>query len=160
MESFSLDNINWINMGGGAVLLAGLLALSVIDWRTFRLPNRLTFPLIIAGLVYSFFIDALMSALLGAAIGYGVFVILELGYKRLRGRDGLGRGDAKMLAVGGAWCGAFALPFIVLIASAGALSLLILPSMRAKSENGQLPFGPFLSAGIFLTWIGLTLSGY
>jgi len=50
-----------------------------------------------------------------------LFVLIELTYRRLRGQDGLGRGDAKLLAAGGAWCGWSGLPLIVLISSALAL---------------------------------------
>lgn len=160
MDALSLDNIAWIDAAGGAILLAGLIALSVVDWRRLRLPNGLTFPLIAAGLVYSFLVGPFLPSVLGAMIGYSAFVALEILYKYLRGRDGLGRGDAKLLAAGGAWCGAFALPFIVLIASGSALCLLALPSMRRKGESGHLPFGPFLSAGIALTWLGIKVSGY
>ncbi len=160
MNGLSLNNLSILDMGAGAVLCAGLIVLSVIDWRTFRLPNMYTLPLLTAGLIYQLIAGDIFPAALGAALGYLVFVALELGYKKIRGRDGLGRGDAKLLAAGGAWCGAFALPFIVLIASASALAALMLPSVRARGDRGHLPFGPFLSFGIFITWLALSLSGY
>ena len=142
-----------------ALLLTGLMILSVIDWRTFRLPNVWTFPLILAGLIYSYFFGDMMMSALGVVIGYLAFVTLEVGYKKIRGRDGLGRGDAKLLAAGGAWCGVLALPFIVLIASGSALAALILPSMRRHADRGHLPFGPFISFGIFLCWLAIKMSG-
>lgn len=101
------------------------------------------------------------DALIGSAVGYACLVGLELAYKHTRGIDGLGRGDAKLLAAGGAWCGWFGLPFIVLIASAGGLIHAGLISWRTKNKASQdmaalhIPFGPYLSLGIFLTWLGI-----
>lgn len=139
------------------VLLAGLGALAAIDIRTFRLPDWLTLPLIPAGWLSAWWLgDPVLWHVAGAAIGYGVFVALELAYRRLRGRDGLGRGDAKLLAVGGAWCGAALLPVIVLVAStAGLLWALSISLAAGRSLNGQsaLAFGPFLALGIAAGWL-------
>lgn len=144
-----------------ALILAGfLIALTVIDLKTFRLPDALTYPLIALGLLQYWVLNqSIWVAIIGMALGYLVFVGLELAYKRLRGRDGLGRGDAKLLAAGGAWCGAYALPFIVLIASLSALVLIFLPLFKSKLNQGRLPFGPFLAVGIFSVWVAFQLSG-
>ena len=86
------------------------------------------------------------------ALGYLVFVAIEYGFRALRGKDGLGRGDAKLLAAGGAWCGWMGLPFIILIASGFGLLAALIPSVRQSAENGRIPFGPFLAFGIFMVW--------
>ena len=138
------------------VLGLGLLALTIIDARTYRLPDWLTLPLIAVGLTASVVLDkSLWLHGLGAVLGYGALVAIELSYKRLRGRDGLGRGDAKLLAAGGAWCGALALPFIVLAASLSALIYaLVLRLVFARSLDGSsaIAFGPFLAFGIALIY--------
>ena len=139
----------------GFCLLLALTALAWIDFRTFILPNVITFPLIAGGLIFAFFLADFKAAALGAVIGYFVFVGLELVYKKIRGRDGLGRGDAKLLAAGGAWCGWVGLPFIVLIASASGLIHALMISTQSKDEPKHLPFGPHLALGIFLTWLAL-----
>lgn len=143
------------------VLAAALIALSVHDLRTHRLPDWLTLPLIPAGWLAAWLLERdLTLHVLGAAIGYGAFVLLELAYKALRGRAGLGRGDAKMLAAGGAWCGALALPVIVLIASAsGLVCLLALHLLRLRPIRADQPvaFGPFLALAIACYWAGLSL---
>ena len=136
----------------GVCLASVLVALAIIDFRTFILPDILTLPLIVVGLGFAYWQGVIKFALIGAAIGYGGLVLLELLYKKLRGRDGLGRGDAKLLAAGGAWCGALGLPFIILIASASGLVHALLLS---KSKAQELPFGPHLALGIFLTWLSL-----
>lgn len=140
-----------------ALILLGVLArLAWIDFKTYRLPNVLTFPLIFLGLVQSHILSqSLTASLIGAAIGYGLFVAIELGFKRLRKIDGLGRGDAKLLAAGGAWCGWAGLPFIVLIASGGGLiyALLMSKGNDAPQKDTLIPFGPFLAAGIAMVWL-------
>lgn len=146
-------------------LAATLIVLSRIDLQTYRLPDSFTLPLIGAGIFYAVFFGNFKTAFLGALIGYLGFVALEIGYKALRGHAGLGRGDAKLLAAGGAWCGAMGLPFIVLIASASGLAYSFLQSrdQSDKSKNvlqSRLAFGPHLSSGIFLVWCALKLVDY
>ena len=144
--------IEWI---GGLLLLGGLLRLSYIDWRTYRLPNIWTKSLIALGLLYNFNVALdLYPYLLGAVLGYAVFWCVETAYRAVRKQEGLGRGDAKLLAAGGAWCGAMALPFIILIASsAGLLYVLMQPS--DKRSDMKLAFGPFLAAGITISFLTL-----
>ncbi len=140
---------------GAIVLLGGLMCLAVIDWRSFRLPNRLTKPLIALGLIYQFILSLdFYPYLLGAVLGYAVFWTIERAYRLIRKRDGLGRGDAKLLALGGAWCGATALPFIILIASSSALAY-VLTQPADERRDLKIPFGPFLAAGIAVTFIAL-----
>lgn len=139
----------------GIILIVALIQLARIDWATQRLPNIITLPLLCAGLVWAlgtasdFYIH-----LLGAALGYGVFWTVEVAYRLIRKRDGLGRGDAKLLAVGGAWCGAWALPVIVLIASLAALAY-VLP--KSEPRGARIAFGPFLAVGIGTVWFSQQL---
>jgi len=91
----------------------------------------------------------------GAAFGYlGLQGVAWL-YRRLRGRDGLGGGDAKLLAAGGAWVGIGGLP-TVLFAGAGialiVAGILILAGYRVRRDTA-LPFGPFLALGIWFVWL-------
>jgi len=96
---------------------------------------------------------AFSERIIGMALGYLVFVAIEYGFKALRGKEGLGRGDAKLLAAGGAWCGWMGLPFIILIASGFGLLAALMPSIKKSAGNGRIPFGPFLACGIFMVWI-------
>ena len=139
-------------------LLIGLLVLAYIDTKTFRLPDVLTFPLIGIGLFYGCVSGQFRDAILGAVIGYAALVIIEIIYRQLRGRDGIGRGDAKLLAVGGAWCGWMGLPFIVLIASGSGLIAALFPSVRTYARQGRLPFGPFLAFAIAIVWLSIQLA--
>ena len=144
--------INWV----GTLLLLGILAwLSYVDWKTYRLPNILTKPLIALGLIFnlSLSLDA-YTYLLGAILGYAIFWTIETAYRLIKKREGLGRGDAKLLAAGGAWCGALALPFIILIASSAGL-IYIFSKPKAERATLKLAFGPFLAAGIAITFLAL-----
>ena len=144
--------IEWI---GGLVLIGGLLRLSYIDWRTYRLPNIWTKPLIALGLLYNLIVSLdVYPHILGAVLGYALFWSIETAYRLIRKREGLGRGDAKLLAAGGAWCGAISLPFIILIASCSALIYILMQPAETRSDM-KLPFGPFLAAGIAITFLTL-----
>ncbi|MEP3765184.1 MAG: A24 family peptidase, partial [Marinomonas sp.] len=121
-------------------------------------PNALTFPLIAAGIGQAYLLNLpLKDHIIGAAIGYLAFVAIEQGFRKLRGYPGLGRGDAKLLAAGGAWVGWWGLPYIVLLASLTGLSVMFagLLSGRLKTQDTKklaIPFGPFLSLAIAMTW--------
>jgi prepilin signal peptidase PulO-like enzyme (type II secretory pathway) len=99
-----------------SLLILVLLYLAYIDWRTFRLPNVITFPLIILGITFNWVSELCFtspsSAILGAALGYGSLWVLNAGYRLVKHRNGIGMGDAKLLAALGACFGWGALPSI------------------------------------------------
>ena len=135
----------------GLCLIIGLFILSWIDIKTYTLPNLINYFLLVLGFIQAYFLPlGLVKSLFGAVIGYVFFVILAWAYKHFRSIDGLGRGDAKLLAVGGAWCGFFTLPHIMLISSMSALFFILLMKINQRT---RIPFGPFLSIGILVTWL-------
>ena len=134
-----------------------LLALAWIDLRRWILPDGLTLPLILTGLVaaLAFDPDTLAERALGAALGYAALRLVAWAYVRLRGREGLGQGDAKLLSAGGAWLGVLALPQLILIAAVGALlaaAALRLSGTPLRAQSA-LPFGPFLALAIWALWL-------
>jgi leader peptidase (prepilin peptidase)/N-methyltransferase len=134
-----------------------LLALGWIDLRSWLLPDALTLPLIIAGLAAAilFHPDQLTDRALGAALGYLSLMAIAALYRRLRGREGLGGGDAKLLAASGAWLGAAALPQVILLAALSALAAaagLRLAGVRLGFHSA-LPFGPFLAFATWVLWL-------
>ncbi len=144
----------WTSCGLGWALLA----LSLIDLRSFSLPDFLTLPILAAGLAVTAWTwpPALPAHLLGAALGYTALAGISWLYRRLRGRDGLGLGDAKLLAAGGAWLSWQSLPDVVLIAAVLALAVAIGASLVRHlplSATTRVPFGPFLAAAIWLVWL-------
>jgi leader peptidase (prepilin peptidase) / N-methyltransferase len=135
----------------------GLLALFVIDLRHHLLPDALTAPLAALGLLVTGLIDraAVLSHLLGVVLGYGAFVSIAWAYRRMRGRDGLGRGDAKLLGAAGAWTSWAGLPSVVLIAAAVGLAVALATRARGGrlAADTRIAFGPGLCVGIWLVWL-------
>jgi leader peptidase (prepilin peptidase) / N-methyltransferase len=134
-----------------------LLTLAWMDVRYWLLPDVLTLPLIVAGLAASLAFDpaGLIDRAFGVAAGYLSLRAIALVYRAVRGRDGLGGGDAKLLAAAGAWVGMRALPQVVLFAAlAGLLAAagLRLAGVRLGAQSA-LPFGPFLALATWLVWL-------
>lgn len=150
-----------------SIFLLGLIALAAIDVETGFLPEALTLPLIALGLganAFAIFVDW-RAALIGAAAGYGSFWAISAGYSRLRGREGLGLGDAALFAAIGAWAGWQALPAAALVASilglGGVLASAAARGRKLKPEE-SLPFGPSLAAAgafVFLA-VAAAKAGY
>ena len=132
-----------------ASLLLGtiLILLSVIDVRFYRLPDALTFSLLATGLALCF-VFQWDDVRFGTLYGVGKL------YHYIRGRDGLGLGDAKLLAAAGAWLGMEGVPTTLLIASLSGLGAALLGRLAGRpiSADTRLPFGPFLALGTWLTW--------
>ena len=119
-----------------------------------RLPDTLTLPLIPAGLAVAMARspEQSLDRALAAAAGYVALRAIALGYRAWRGRDGLGQGDAKLLAAAGAWVGLGLLADVVLggaiITLAGAL-----PRASRLTAASALPFGPGLCLAFWLIWL-------
>lgn len=140
----------------GTVLGLVLLALACIDHATYRLPDVLTLPLALIGLGAT---GALSPAELpdhavAAAAGYLAFRLVALTYRRLRGHEGLGQGDAKLLAAAGAWLGLEHLPVVVLVAAVMGICLIVLTGGKL-ARDAAVPFGPALALSTWLVWINI-----
>jgi len=136
-----------------------LLALAWIDAKYFLLPDALTMPLIGLGLMAAWLLtpEDFLGHVIGMIAGYAVFALIALIYRRVRGREGLGMGDAKLLAVAGAWLSWSGLPSVLFLASAGALAVAVASGVMRSSHRltlqDKLPFGPALAAAIWLVWL-------
>jgi len=141
------------------VLTWGLLAMSLIDAEHQLLPDVLVLPLMWLGLIvnsFSLFVP-LNEALWGAIAGYMALWSVFWLFKLLTGKDGMGHGDFKLLALFGAWGGWQILPLTLLLSSlVGAVVGVILLRVRHAKTSTPIPFGPFLAiAG----WIALLWGG-
>jgi len=132
-----------------------LWVLAWIDLETGLLPNAITLPGIGMGIVFSMVAGHLMDSLIGAVAGYGVFWLVAKMFFLLTGREGMGYGDFKLLAMLGAFLGWQALPFIIFLSSfcGAAIGSLYLLLTRHHIRT-QIPFGPYLAASgmIWLLW--------
>lgn len=133
------------------VFFCSLIALAAIDMETGFLPDALTLPLVMTGLVAGFahLYIPLHDAFAGAIAGYTAFWIIAFVYERWRKIEALGLGDAKLLAALGAWTGWQSLPAIILVASLAGLLYGLLPLLCGKkiTLHTSIPFGPALAAG-------------
>ncbi|WP_300532570.1 A24 family peptidase [uncultured Mameliella sp.] len=135
-----------------ALLLWLLLALAVSDLRTFRLPDALTAALAALCLGAALAQGLFVWALAGGLIGAGSFLLLRIAYAALRGREGLGLGDVKLMAGLGALTGPAQLPLLVLVAALMALAVALLRH-RAPKGDMPLPFGTALCVAAALLWL-------
>jgi leader peptidase (prepilin peptidase)/N-methyltransferase len=138
-----------------------LLALTGIDFDTQFLPDNLTLPLLWGGLIanlYGLFVP-LQEAVVGAIAGYLVLWTIFWLFKLIRGKEGMGYGDFKLLAALGAWLGWKMLPLIVLGSSVvGAFIGIALVAFKGRDHNVPLAFGPYLAiAGAVALFFGPTL---
>lgn len=141
-----------LNLAGisAVVLTCFLIVLSVIDLRTFLLPDDLTLPLLWLGLLLNLngLFAPLGAAVIGTAAGYLALWIIYWLFKLLTGKEGMGQGDFKLLAALGAWLGWQALPFVLLFASCmGAIVGIVLLVLKKHRADTPIPFGPYLAAG-------------
>ena len=145
-----------------AGLLWTLVALTCIDLDTQLLPDDLTLPLLWAGLIVNLagIFVPLASAVIGAIAGYLVLWSIYWLFKLIRGKEGMGYGDFKLLAALGAWLGWQMLPVIVLLSSAvGAVVGIGLTLFKGRDHNVPLAFGPYLAAaGALAVFWGPTLA--
>ncbi|MDY6972464.1 MAG: prepilin peptidase [Thermodesulfobacteriota bacterium] len=130
-----------------------LLVISFIDIHHKIIPDALSLPGIAAGWTTSVFLGNInwLDSLIGTIAGGGSLFLVGFVYEHLTGREGMGGGDVKLLAMIGAWMGWRPLPLIVLISSlTGAIIGSAFLLMAGKGFRFRIPFGPFLSLGALL----------
>ncbi|WP_415753513.1 prepilin peptidase [Pseudomonas leptonychotis] len=141
--------------GGMLLLTWGLLAMSLIDADHQLLPDSLVLPLLWLGLIANNFglFTSLEDALWGAIAGYLSLWSVYWLFKLVTGKEGMGYGDFKLLAMLGAWGGWQVIPLTILLSSlVGAVLGLLMLRLRNAETSTPIPFGPYLAiAG----WIAL-----
>ena len=140
------------------ILSVFFIIIFFIDLKHFIIPNELTFPLMLIGFVKSFepnlnqtIFPNYINSLIGGVFGYLIIWLIILFYKKVRNKDGMGLGDAKLMAVVGFWFGWTSIPFTIFISSFVALFFAI-PSLIKKNKNmtTQIPFGPYIIIGCII----------
>jgi len=137
------------------VLSIFFIIILFIDLKHFIIPNELTFPLMLIGFVKSFdpnlnqtIFPNYINSLIGGISGYLIIWFIIFFYKKIRNKEGMGLGDAKLLSAIGFWFGWVSIPFVIFLSSVIAL-IIVLPSLINKSKNmsAQIPFGPYIIIG-------------
>ena len=137
------------------ILTIFFIIIFFIDLKHYIIPNELTFPLMLIGFIKSFdpnlnqsLFPNYINSLIGGFFGYSIIWLIIFFYKTLRKKEGMGLGDAKLIAVVGFWFGWLANPFIIFLSSMIAL-LSVVPSLlkNSKTMSSQIPFGPYIIIG-------------
>jgi leader peptidase (prepilin peptidase) / N-methyltransferase len=146
----------------GALLAALMMAVAVEDFRRYIIPNELTAAAVALGLLRAGTVgpDADWTLVLQAALRALAVIVpllaLMIGYRRWRGRDGLGLGDIKLAAVAGIWLGLATIVVVIEVAALAALGAYFIASAlrkRPMKATAFLPFGVFLAPAIWLGWL-------
>ena len=126
-----------------------------IDLKHFIIPNVLTFPLMVIGFLKSFdpnlnqtIFPNYINSLVGGLFGYLIIWSIIFLYKNIRKKEGMGLGDAKLMAVIGFWFGWISIPFTIFISSTVAL-IIVIPSLinQSRKMSSEIPFGPYIIIG-------------
>lgn len=159
------------------VLIPTLIVITFIDIDHYIIPNVISFPGIVVGLLFGIFrtdwkglsyvinsqdigfwdivsnfdLIPALNSLFGIVFGGGVLLLIGVVYRKLRGREGMGMGDVKLLAMLGAFLGATSLLFIIITSSLiGSIVGLSIMFYKKEDMKAMIPFGPFLSLGAVL----------
>ena len=143
-----------------AMLSIFFIIIFFIDLKHYIIPNELTYLLMVIGFLKSFdpnlnvnLFPNLINSLIGGCFGYTIIWLIIFVYKKLRNKEGMGLGDAKLLSAIGFWFGWVSIPFIIFFSSLIAL-ISAIPDLIKNKKNlsSQIPFGPYIIIGnlIFL----------
>lgn len=130
--------------------LSALIVITFIDIDHQIIPDAISLPGILVGVGAAFIPGNLAwtDSILGVLVGGGILFAIAEGYFRLTGREGMGGGDVKLLAMIGAFLGWRAVPVTLMVASlSGTLLGLAMMMRRGEGRQMAIPFGPFLAAG-------------
>ncbi len=137
------------------ILSVSFTIIFFIDLKHYIIPNVLTFPLMVIGFIKSFdpnlnqtIFPNYINSLIGGFFGYIIIWLIIIIYKKIRNKEGMGLGDAKLISVIGFWFGWISIPFTIFISSVIAL-IFVIPSIINKTKNmsAQIPFGPYIIIG-------------
>ncbi len=153
----------WIAPGGvgvaGAVFGWLMLALGGLDLIAFWLPDRLTSALAVAGLVggVAGLAPDLSDRLIGGVAGFGALWLIALAYRRVRGREGMGGGDPKLLGAIGLWLGWRMLPAVLLLACLIGLGVALVMRITGRSvaADTAMPLGTLMAVAAYPAWVAM-----
>lgn len=137
---------------------SALVVITFIDIEHQIIPDEISLSGIIIGFLFSFFIPGYdwVNSLIGIVLGGGSLLLVAYGYQKLTGKDGMGGGDIKLLAMMGAFLGWKAIPFIIFFSSlVGSVLGVSIMLIQKKDSKLAIPFGPYLAlAAVFYIFYG------
>ncbi len=135
------------------VFCSALVVITFIDIEHQIIPDEISLSGIVIGFVMSFFLQGhnWLNSLLGILLGGGSLLLVAYGYQWLTGKEGMGGGDIKLLAMMGAFLGWKSIPFIILASSlVGSVVGVSIMLLQKKDSKLAIPFGPYLAFGAVL----------
>lgn len=138
------------------LLTWALICLTLIDYDHMLLPDQITLPFIWLGLLVNIngSIVPLEAAVIGAVAGYMSLYSIFWLFKLCTGKEGMGYGDFKLVALFGAWIGFQLLPLLILMAACvGAVVGISLMLFKNHQREQAIPFGPYLAISGWITLI-------
>ncbi len=132
---------------------SSLVVITFIDIEHQIIPDEISLPGIVIGVVFSFFLpwQTWLNSLLGILLGGGSLLLVAYGYQWLTGKEGMGGGDIKLLAMMGAFLGWKSIPFIIFASSlVGSVVGVTMMLIQKKDSKLAIPFGPYLAFGAVL----------
>lgn len=140
-----------LNIESGLLMLAcvALLVMIVVDFEHYLIPDEVQWALLALAVAYGWRIEAPWAEMAaGGAFGLALGLALKYGFRWLRGKEGLGMGDVKFLAVAGVWLGIYGMPVFLLLSGVLGVSLGIV--WRLLKRGPYFPFGPALAMALFI----------
>jgi len=132
---------------------SALVVITFIDLEHQIIPDEISLPGILLGFLFSFFLPGhtWLNSLIGILLGGGSLLLIASGYHWLTGKEGMGGGDIKLLAMMGAFLGWKAIPFIIFASSlVGSVIGISLMFIKKKDSKLAIPFGPYLAFAAIL----------
>lgn len=143
-----------------AVLMGLLIWVSIWDFRSFTIPDSANLILVVSGLAATWLLHPQDLWVHGLAVitWFALFWAVGRIFRKLRGYDGLGLGDAKLMAGAGAWLGMFAPVSVVLMGSISAIAFIVVVGVIKRktirdTQHSAIAFGPFLCLSIWSVWL-------
>ena len=132
---------------------SSLVVITFIDIEHQIIPDEISLSGIVIGFIFSFFLpwQTWLNSLLGILLGGGSLLLVAYGYQWLTGKEGMGGGDIKLLAMMGAFLGWKSIPFIIFASSlVGSILGITIMLIQKKDSKLAIPFGPYLAFGAIL----------
>lgn len=146
-----------IDLVFGAVLVAIIVAISIVDFRELIIPDKLNILLGAMGFAYQLWLvpEFPILPVVFSALVFAIFFLVQQAFLYLRGVGGLGLGDVKMAAASALWISPWNLPIYILVSCCAALIFVVFLAIKygALIKSIKVPFGPFLGCGLILTWL-------
>jgi leader peptidase (prepilin peptidase) / N-methyltransferase len=146
---------NYVQYVAFLLFVSALIVICFIDLNHQIIPDIISIPGIIAGIIATIVLSIISDyqitwyeSLIGAVAGGGILYLVAVGFEKFTGKEGMGGGDIKLLAMIGAWMGWKAIPLIILISSlTGSIIGAAVLLLAGKGLRARIPFGPFLVLG-------------